>query len=157
MELCKEEIERMNTTVTDEKTWFHKISGIRWTDIMLCILAFICCRVGIVGGFYTIGIAYYGSLYESKELRRWGTFFAFLGFLSLLNWNMNTIKYMVMVLLIAVGRQVLSIFAKRVTLENQMLLIGVVILIANYFVAFLQGGQLILFGIGTVEALVGAS
>ena len=54
----------MNYTDTKEKT---QIRGkIKWPEIILSLIGFAFARVGFYEYFYTVGIAYIGSLYSSK-------------------------------------------------------------------------------------------
>ncbi|OON97545.1 MAG: hypothetical protein ATN36_03045 [Epulopiscium sp. Nele67-Bin005] len=109
------------------------IKNVKWHEIILCVLAFTFARVSINEQYYTIGIAYLGTLYLGKELRRWGGVFTLLGFVSIGIFKNQVIPYILITILILVIRGVMEFGMYKMDLRNQCIIVvgatGVVSLI----------------------------
>lgn len=146
----------MNNVITKEKTIKEVFKAIKWGDIWLCIFAFMFGRIGVAGGFYTLGIAYLGSLYSGKELRKWSSVFTVLGLLSLTIFNTTIIKYVCMVAVIMVVRMYLRCMKVDFNEKNQAVIVGVSIAVINIAAVCVTGVNLLDILIGLLEAMVGA-
>ncbi|MGL4346417.1 MAG: stage II sporulation protein E [Cellulosilyticaceae bacterium] len=142
---------------TKEKSTKLNIRGIRWSEVGLCVLAFICARVGIDGTFYTIGISFLGSLLYYKELKLAGSAFAVLGLLSLGTFDLGIMKYLLMIGGLALIAGYYSIRGQRVTTGKQAVCVGVVMLGINLVVCWIQGMTPYNVTISVLEAIVGGS
>ncbi|MEF9959788.1 MAG: SpoIIE family protein phosphatase [Niameybacter sp.] len=126
-------------------------------EILLVLMSFAFARVGFYECFYTVGIAYIGSLYEKQEIRKWTVPFAIVGIFSLMQFNVGTLKYVLMIVLISLGRKWLEFNGKECTLKNQLISTTVSILAVDLLSAFIQGINPYTFAICIVEALVGGA
>ncbi|MGL4362865.1 MAG: stage II sporulation protein E [Cellulosilyticaceae bacterium] len=131
-----------------------KLQG-QWINIKLCLLAFLMARIGVGEQFYTIGVAYLGTLYFSKTLRKWSWLFATCGIVSLTEFNIQTMKYILIFIVLGVIREYLNYNNIKLTLKNQLSGVGFSILIVNILGTFVEGYSL--YGIATsiLEALAG--
>ncbi|MGL4738017.1 MAG: stage II sporulation protein E [Cellulosilyticaceae bacterium] len=142
---------------TKEKKNKWNVQGIRWTEAMLCLVAFICARVGIDGVFYTIGVSFLGSLLYFRELKTLGGFFAILGLISLGSFNIGILKYILMMGLLIVIRGYYTVREKQPTLFIQGLCVGSVLLVINMAAYMIQGMSLYHVGLALLEACVGGA
>lgn len=145
----------MNIINTKDKK--QSLARIKWHEICLILIALMFARVGFNGSFYTMGIAYVGSLYRSKETRRWGPFFAILGILSLASFNINVLKYIFMIAIIVFIRKMMEENQKTFNLRNQMVSVFISILLVNLLCTIIQGSTLYALIINVVEAVVGVA
>ena len=143
----------MNYIDTKEKTQIRK--KIKWPEIILGLMAFTFARVGFYEYFYTVGIAYIGSLYSSKEIRKWALSFGILGILSLMRFDVGTLKYVLMIILIGFIRQGLEMCGREITLKNQLLSVGGSILGINIITTLIQGLNVYTVAICLVETMIG--
>lgn len=140
---------------TKEKSMNMRIQGIRWTDVGLCILAFICARVGISGTFYIIGIGFLGSLLYFKELKVPATVFSILGIISLGQFNIGILKYLLMIGVLAVIRGYFTLKKKQPRLINQVICTGIVVAIINLAASWIVGISVYGIVASILEAIVG--
>lgn len=143
----------MNYTGTKDKAQIRR--KIKWPEIILSLIGFAFARVGFYEYFYTVGIAYIGSLYSSKEIRKWSLGFGILGILSLMEFNVGTLKYIFMLVLMGFIRKVLELYGKELTLKNQLLSVGGIILSVNMITTLIQGLNIYTMAICIVEAMIG--
>ncbi|MGL6173475.1 MAG: stage II sporulation protein E [Cellulosilyticaceae bacterium] len=146
----------MNNAITKEKSVRELFKAIRWSDVWLCIFAFIFGRIGVAGEYYTLVIAYVGSLYLGKELGKWSSLFAILGLVSLTIFDTTTVKYICMIMFVVLGRKGLQYSKKKLNERNQAFIVGISIIIANLLELIIIGFNLFAFLIGILEGMVGA-
>lgn len=146
----------MNNVMTKEKSVKEVFKAIRWSEVWLCIFAFMLGRVGIAGGFYTLGIAYLGSLYLDKELRKWSSLFTMLGLLSLTIFDITVLKYVCMVAFVVVARMYLSFANKQFNERNQAVIVASGISAFNIIAVGITGINTLDILVGLLEGMVGA-
>lgn len=143
--------------VIDTKDRRQGLTRFKWHEICLILIGLMFARVGFEGSFYTIGIAYVGSLYRSKETRRWGPLFAIIGILSLASFNINVLKYIFMIVIIGFIRKIMEENQKTFNLRNQMVSVFISIFVVNLLCTIIQGSTLYLLIITVVESIVGVA
>ena len=146
----------MNNVNTKEKTVKEVFKAIRCSDVWLCVFAFIFARVGIVGEFYTLGVAYLGSLYFTKELQRWSSLFTLLGLISLAIFDINILKYICITAFIIGVRMYMHLMNKELNERNQSVIVGFGIAITSLVVVYIKGINSFDILISLLEGAVGA-
>lgn len=113
------------------------IRGVNWKHIILCVLSFFVGRVCLFDCFYTVGVAYVGTLYDEKSLRRWSSMLCVLGILSYEVMGIDTIKYIAILIIMTCLREVMNLFKCQFNLRNQMVItsisIGLVMMMNLFF------------------------
>lgn len=142
----------MNSRQTKDKGF--KLQGIKWIEIFLCLLAFMFARIGIENYFYTAGVAYVGSLFFSKSIRRWSWLFATLGIISLVSFQIETVKYIFMFAFIQLLREMMVRMNKDLNNRNQMVIVGGVVLIVDGIAGAIHGINIYTVGASLFEAMV---
>lgn len=136
------------------KNFLELIKGIRWSEACLCILAFLFNRIGIQGEFYTIGISYFGSVFYTKQLRKWSFLFTVLGILSVGSLKFTTIKYLFTALFVFVMRIYFDVLKKDSDIKNQAIIAGCSIFFVSTVIAIINNISLLSIVIYLLEALV---
>ncbi len=80
------------------------ISGIRWNELIICIVGFMIGRINILNGWNPLGIAYVAATYQGKWLKKWNAIFTIMGILSVTQSLSLTIKYITTIMLIMLIR-----------------------------------------------------
>lgn len=143
--------------IIDTKDKKQELSRFKWHEICLILMALMFARVGFDGSFYTIGVAYVGSLYRSKEMRRWGPLFAILGIFSLVTFNINVLKYIFMIACIGFIRKAMEENGKSFDIRNQMISVFASTLAINLLCTVIQGSTLYTIVLSFIEAIVGVA
>ena len=99
-------------------------------------------RVGFEGSFYTAGIAYIGSLYVTKSMRYFGPLVAMLGILSVGDFNVRVLKYILMITIIMLIRKFIEESQKSFNIRNQMVSVFVSTLLVNLVCTVILGRTL---------------
>ena len=128
--------------------------GVNWHEICLILISFIFARVGVQGSFHTAGIAYIGSLYATKKMRYIGPIMAILGILSIGDFNIPVLKYILMISMIMLMRKFIEESKQSLNIRNQMVSVFVSTLVINLVSTLLLGKTLYAILIGLVEAIV---
>ena len=115
----------INTEEKGKRSIIELIKGMNWNGIILCVLSFFVGRVCMFDCFYTIGIAYVGAMFYEKQLRRWSSLLCILGILSNGMINVDSIKYVTVLLVITALREVMNIFKCHFNLRNQMVIASI--------------------------------
>lgn len=136
----------MKNRDTEEK---KVVTGI---EIILCLMAFFLARLGIEGGYYTVGVAYIGSLFFSKIVKRWAWLFACCGIVALQTFHIDTLKYIVIIVLVVTSRYVLEQMGKKLTLANQTISVGASFFVVNSMVSVIQGSNVYYSILNVLEA-----
>lgn len=131
--------------------------GVNWHEICLILISFMFARVGFEGSFYTAGIAYIGSLYVTKSMRYFGPLVAILGILSVGDFNIRVLKYILMITIIMLIRKFIEESQKSFNIRNQMVSVFVSTLLVNLVCTVILGRTLYAIAIGVVEAIVAAA
>lgn len=135
---------------------WDKIHAIRWSDVILCLLAFMASRIGI-GNFYTVGIGFLGCLYVTKELRFWGALFSLLGILSLMDMNLNRVKYIFIIIVIVLVRKYWEEAKRNFNEKNQTIIISLSLFVGGLAYILVQGITLLGILSTLVETMVAGS
>ncbi|MDA3732782.1 SpoIIE family protein phosphatase [Niameybacter massiliensis] len=143
----------MNGVETKEKSPMGL--KVKIPELIMVLMSFAFARVGFYEYFYTVGIAYVGSLYEKIEIRKWSVLFATLGVFSLMRFDVGTLKYVLMIGLISLVRKWLEMNHKECTLQNQLVSTFASIFLVDLLSTLIQGFNLYTCAICIVEALVG--
>lgn len=128
----------INTEEKNKLSPIEAIRGINWRAVLLCCMSFFMGRVCLFGTFYTLGIAYVGAMFFDKQTRRWSTLLAVLGILSTGILDTNTIKYILIMVVLSAFREIMSTFRCRFNLRNQLLLVAISIFIINIMNLFMM-------------------
>lgn len=148
-------MENVSTKEAREVTnLFELIKGIRWSEVGLCILVFFFNRIGIEGDFYTIGIAYFGSIFYTKQLRKWSFLFTVLGILSVGGLRFTTIKYLFVALFIFVIRLYLDLLKKDSDIKTQAVITGSSLFFVSVVIGMINSISLLSLFIYLLEAFV---
>lgn len=145
----------MNRVYTKDKK--QVALGVNWHEVCLVLMSLMFARVGFEGSFYTIGIAYVGSLYASKGMRRFGPLFAIVGIISLADFNISVLKYILMVAVIGLIRKFMEESQKSFNIRNQLVSVFVSILLVDLVCTFISGVTLYALVVSIVEAIVGVA
>ncbi|MEE1072191.1 MAG: SpoIIE family protein phosphatase [Cellulosilyticum sp.] len=128
----------INTEEKSRVPMIDVIKGIHWQGILLCLMSFVIGRVCIFDTFYTLGIAYVAAMFFNKSTRRWSMVLCLLGILSVGMIDFEVVKYMLMLVIIAVLREAMIFFKYEINLRNQLLVLGISILSINCMSLALQ-------------------
>lgn len=145
----------MNRVYTKDKK--QVALGVNWHEVCLVLMSLMFARVGFEGSFYTVGIAYVGSLYASKGMRRFGPLFAIVGIISLADFNISVLKYILMVAVIGLIRKFMEESQKSFNIRNQLVSVFVSILLVDLVCTFISGVTLYALVVSIVEAIVGVA
>lgn len=125
---------------TEEKvSVWEGIKSISFMAVLLCTVSFFMGRICLFDTFYCVGIAYVGTIFYSKEARRWSTLLALLGLLSTGGFNANMVKYLLVLLLIAGLRYGMNLLGYAYNLKNQMVIVGVSLLLIGCLSSLFEG------------------
>ncbi|MBP3887529.1 MAG: SpoIIE family protein phosphatase [Cellulosilyticum sp.] len=142
---------------TEEKkglTFIEIIKSINWKGIILCMMSFVMGRVCLFDTFYTIGIAYVGAMFFSKSVRRWTAIFGILGMLSAGIINVEIMKYILMIIVLTVLRELVDIFKIRCNMRNQMISLAISVFGINILNMLLQDFTIYKLIVGLLEMTV---
>ncbi|MGL4800145.1 MAG: stage II sporulation protein E [Cellulosilyticaceae bacterium] len=142
-----------NKMTNDEKP--SKV-GMKRVEIILCLLAFLMARIGVGEIYYTVGVAYVGTLFFNKAIRKWSWLFATCGIISLTSFRVETIKYIFMFMLVAVIREYMVSVGNKLTIKNQMAVVSISILVVDVIASLIQGFSWYSLAMTSFEAVVGA-
>ncbi len=141
----------------DEKDKQDKQIGTWVMDIILCSVAFGMARIGVEQTYYTIGIAYIATLYETSFLRKWSWLFGACGVLSLAHFDVGHIKYIFMMLLVVVLRELFKKIELAITLRNQCMLTAFSVIVINSISTCITGVNTYQVVAGVFEGVVGGA
>lgn len=111
----------INTEEKSKASIIEIMRGINWGSTLLCIISFFVGRVCIFDSFYTLGIAYAGALFFEKKMRRWSSLLTILGVLSAGVFNLNCIKYILVIMVIELLRMGMTLIGCHFNTKNQLL------------------------------------
>lgn len=115
---------------TNEKvSILEGIRSINYRAILLCVLSFFISRICVFDGYYCVGAAYIGTMYFSKETRRWSVLFGILGLLSLGTISFDIMKYAVVFIMITLMRYGITFLGYECHIKNQVVITGVSMLL----------------------------
>ncbi|OON94978.1 MAG: hypothetical protein ATN32_07585 [Candidatus Epulonipiscium fishelsonii] len=141
----------MENMVTKEINTKQIIKNVKWSEILLCMFAFMFARVGVMGEFYTLGIAYLSSLYIRKELRRWASVFTLLGFVSVAVFDSQIIKYIIIASIIILCREIGNYY---LNIFNQIIIMSISMFVVSFAELLILGFNFINFSLILIEILV---
>lgn len=151
----------INSEEKNRLLWLEVIKGINWQAILLCIMGFFIGRVCLYNTFYTLAITYVGAMYFDKQTRRWSTLLTGLGMLSIglantsILFNSSLIKYVLMLLLLGIMREVMTAFKIEFNLRNQLVVTGLSMLLINGMNLIMAGFTTYKFVVSILEIAVG--
>lgn len=130
----------INTKEEKEKiSLIEVLRQIKWTSILLCIGVFLISHVVVFDEFYTLVICYIGALFFDKDLRRWGVVIGILGLISLGLDQTVTVKYILMLILLASIRGCMGIGKAEFNRQNQSIITGFCIFVINLIAIVISG------------------
>lgn len=144
----------INTEEKNKSSLMEVIKSISWRAVLLCCMSFFVGRVCLFSTFYTLGIAYVGAMFFDKQTRRWGALLAVLGILSMGIFDTNTVKYILIIVVLSTFRGIMSAFRCEFNLRNQLLLTAISMLIINIMSLFMMNFTLYKLIVATLEIVV---
>jgi stage II sporulation protein E len=138
---------------TDKLT--EGLKMIDWPQVLLCVAGFLLSRIGVFGGFYTLGIAYIGATFFNKGLRKWGTIMSALGLASIGLFDPIIVKYLFVIALIILFRGYMSLTHTVFNIKNQAMITGYSFLLINAILFIINGFNLFDILTGLLEVVVG--
>ena len=145
----------MNTGKTKEKKLRRTNNrAIQGVDLLFCVLAFTFARIGLVHQFYTVGVAYVGSLCLKKSLGRGMSFFSILGLVSLGEFNLAIVKYIFIYVFIQMVREYFYLIKYKLTMYQQLFVTGGVVSIVGGIASTIQGLNVYGIGISVFEGII---
>ncbi len=144
----------MDKTISRDRHSDKMVEKVAFSQIMLCVCAFMFARVGIEGQFYTLGIAYLATLHRSVSIRRWCSLFSLLGYISVAIFNVYAINYVIIAGFITVFRSLMERARIKFNLRNQMVIVSGAMLIVKLSILALIGFNIVSLGIVLLEIMV---
>lgn len=144
----------INTEEKSKLSIIEVIRSINWRAVLLCCMSFFIGRVCLLNTFYTLGIAYVGAMFFDKQTRRWGALLGVLGILSVGIFDTNTIKYILMIIVLSAFRGIMAIFRYEFNLRNQLVLTGISVFIIHVMSFFMTDFTLYKLIVGMLETVV---
>ncbi|OON98533.1 MAG: hypothetical protein ATN35_00950 [Epulopiscium sp. Nele67-Bin004] len=140
----------MEKMVIREKRLEKNAIRVEWAQIILCVCAFMFARVCIESEYYTLGVAYLGTLHRQPKARRWCGLFAILGYVSVAIFNSFAMNYLIIVGFIVVFRSMMERAKIKFNLVNQMVIISVSLFVVKAVNLVLTGFSVV----GVIENIV---
>ena len=143
---------------TEEKNKVSAIEvlkAINWRGILLCLMSFFIGRVCIFDTFYTLGVAYVGAMFFDRSTRRWSAVLTLLGILSLGIINVEVVKYLLIIVLLTVFREVMGLFKYQFNIRNQLVIFTISTIAINGMSLFFQDFTLYKLIVGMLEITIG--
>lgn len=144
----------INTEEKNKLSPVEVIRGINWRAVLLCCMSFFMGRVCLFGTFYTLGIAYVGAMFFDKQTRRWSALLAILGLLSTGILDTNSVKYILIMVILSAFRGIMSTFRCEFNLRNQLLLTAISIFLINMMSLFMMNFTLYKLIVGILEIAI---
>lgn len=145
----------INTEEKNNGSLVGVFKGINWRGIFVCLMSFFVGRVCLFDSFYTLGIAYVGAIYFNQSTRRWSAIFSILGILSMGVMNVEVMKYILMLVVITILREIMVLFKYQCNLKNQLIILGISIASINGLSLLLQEFTIYKLLVCTLETVVG--
>lgn len=144
----------INTEEKNKLSIIEIIKSINWRAVLLCCMSFFIGRVCLFNTFYTLGIAYIGAMFFDKQTRRWSALLGVLGILSVGIFDTNTVKYILMIIVLSAFRGIMTIFRYEFNLRNQLVLTGISVFIIHVMSFFMTDFTLYKLIVGMLETVV---
>ena len=145
----------INTEEKNKLSFIEMIRGINWRAVLLCFMSFFIGRVCLFGSFYTLGVAYVGAMFFDKQTRRWSGVLAILGILSTGILDANTVKYMLMIVVLSSLRFMMSTFRAQFNVRNQLVVTAISIWLINMMSLLMMDFTVYKLIVGLLETVVG--
>lgn len=145
----------IDTKEEKEGTLLESLKTISWTQVVLCIMAFLMNRIGLFDGFYTLGISYMGAIFFNRGLRKWGTIMSMAGLILVGLFDNAALKYLFIMALIILFRGYMSFTNTTFNIKNQAMITGYSILLINIILMVTNHFKLFNILTGLLEAAVG--
>jgi len=145
----------IHTEEKNKATFLEILQGIKWQGILLCIMSFFVGRVCIFDTFYTVGISYVGAMYWDKGSRRWSAILTALGILSLGIINVQVVKYLLILILLAAFREVMGVLKYQFNRRNQLVIFSISMLAINGINLLMQDFTMYKLILGILDTAIG--
>ena len=146
----------LNTEEKNKVSAIEVLKAINWRGILLCLMSFFVGRVCIFDTFYTLGVAYVGAMFFDRSTRRWSAILMLLGILSLGIINVEVVKYLLIVVLLTVFRELMSVFKYQFNIRNQLVIFAISTIAINGMSLVFQEFTLYKLMVGMLEIAIGS-
>ncbi len=144
----------IRTKEEKKNRWAESVKTIKWEQILICTIGFFLSRIGLFGGFYTLGICYTGAVFESKELRKWTSIMSLLGLMSMGILDAHVLKYIFIILLLVLIRVYMCFMDTELNARNQTIITASSILMINILFSLVNQFRIFDVLIGLLEGAV---
>ena len=146
----------LNTEEKNKVSAIEVLRAINWRGILLCLMSFFVGRVCIFDTFYTLGVAYVGAMFFDRSTRRWSAILMLLGILSLGIINVEVVKYLLIVVLLTVFRELMNVFKYQFNIRNQLVIFAISTIAINGMSLVFQEFTLYKLMVGMLEIAIGS-
>lgn len=129
------------------------MKSIHFATIILSLFSLLMARICLFNTFYCVGIAYIGSMFFSKETRRWSAVLGIVGLLTLTTFDFSKVKYILIIILLIVLRELMGLFKYPYNLKNQLLITAISLLTIEGMSSIVEGITLYKIMVAVLEVM----